>query len=74
MSFGRPVVCSTSSSLPEVVGDAAGLFDPRSTNALLNSIEPLLNDSERRNTLIDRGYARSKIFLRSLCRANCSNL
>lgn len=67
MGFGCPVVCSDASSLPEVVGGAAELFDPQSPTALLTGIEHILNDSEHRNKLIDRGYVRSKKFSWTHC-------
>lgn len=62
MGFGCPVVCSNASSLPEVVGDAAELFEPQSPTAMLTSIERLLNDSLRRNVLIKLGHARLQQF------------
>ncbi|AVO55241.1 glycosyltransferase family 1 protein [Ectopseudomonas mendocina] len=34
MSYGCPVVCSNTSSIPEVVGAAARMFDPSSTESL----------------------------------------
>lgn len=67
MSFGCPVVCSDASSLPEVVGNAAELFDPKSTAALLAAVEQVLNDSERRKSLIDRGYLRAGLFSWERC-------
>lgn len=62
MSFDCPVVCSNASSIPEVVGNAAELFDPRSSDALGDAIERVLNDTILRQTLIVRGYERIKLF------------
>jgi glycosyltransferase involved in cell wall biosynthesis len=44
MRRGVPVACSNASSLPEVAGDAALLFDPRDTPAITAAIERLLDD------------------------------
>jgi glycosyltransferase involved in cell wall biosynthesis len=44
MRRGVPVACSDRSSLPEVAGDAALLFDPESPRAIADAIEALLRD------------------------------
>ena len=67
MSFDCPVVCSDASSIPEVVGDAAELFDPHSPDALGTSIERVLNDAALRQTLIARGRERIKLFSWERC-------
>lgn len=67
MSFGCPVVSSNASSLPEVVGDAAELFDPGSPPGLLAAIERVLSDSAYRETLVERGYARTRLFSWKRC-------
>ena len=38
MSFGCPVLCSNTSSLPEVGADAVKYFDPENYESILNSI------------------------------------
>jgi len=42
MACGCPVACSSAASLPEVCGDAARLFDPRSTDELVAAVEDVL--------------------------------
>ena len=42
MARGVPVACSDRSSLPEVAGDAALLFDPGDPSAIAAAIESLL--------------------------------
>ena len=42
MARGVPVACSNASSLPEVAGDAALLFDPHDERAIAAAIERLL--------------------------------
>ncbi|HEY7437883.1 MAG TPA: glycosyltransferase family 1 protein [Acidimicrobiia bacterium] len=48
MAAGVPVVASTAGSLPEVLGDAALLVDPRNADELAAAIKQLLCDSETR--------------------------
>jgi glycosyltransferase involved in cell wall biosynthesis len=44
MACGCPVACSNVASLPEVVGDAARLFDPASTEEIVAAVEDVLGD------------------------------
>ena len=59
MSAGRPVLCSNVTSLPEVAGGAALLFDPRKPDEIAASIERIVEDSELRATLVGRGRLRA---------------
>ena len=43
MACGCPVACSNAASLPEVVGDAARLFDPLSVGDMAAAIEEVLD-------------------------------
>ena len=67
MSFGCPVVCSNTSSLPEVVGDAAELFDPIDEAEMRTAIERVVSNPERAQLLVDRGYERIKQFSWDKC-------
>ncbi len=62
MAAGIPVACSNTTSLPEVAGDAALLFDPRSPDQISRAIKSLIDDMELRDHLIRKGYLRSKEF------------
>jgi glycosyltransferase involved in cell wall biosynthesis len=62
MSHGVPTACSDAGSLPEVCGDAALLFDPRSVEAMVDAIDRLLKDSQLRHQLSAAGIARTKEF------------
>jgi len=62
MACGTPVVCSNSSSLPEVVGEAGLLFDPTDTAALTQALERVLNDTDLRAALGQGGLARAHKF------------
>ena len=43
MACGCPVACSTAGSLPEVVGDAARMFDPASVDDMAAAIADVLD-------------------------------
>lgn len=62
MSRGIPVACSNRSSLPEVAGDAAVLFDPLDPAAVADAVGRLLADAELRSTLAERGLRRAAEF------------
>ncbi len=62
MACGTPVVASNTSSIPEVVGDAGLLVDPRETNAIADAILRFLTDEPLRRELIARGLARAAWF------------
>jgi len=62
MQMSCPVVCSNAASLPEVVGDAAELFDPYDTVSIANGIWRVISDEGRRRSLIKKGILQSKKF------------
>jgi hypothetical protein len=62
MAFDKPVLCSNLTSLPEVVGDAALLFDPRKPTEMVKAIEQVESDSELVAQLIRRGQNRLTTF------------
>jgi glycosyltransferase involved in cell wall biosynthesis len=62
MARGVPVACSNASSLPEVAGDAALLFDPHDQPAIAAAMRRVLDDGELRERLRARGEARARQF------------
>lgn len=62
MACGTPVITSNCSSLPEVVGDAALLIDPRDTEQLAQAVAKALSSDELRRELSLRGLERAKSF------------
>lgn len=62
MACGTPVVSSTSSSLPEVLGDDALLVDPDDVEGIAAAIERLLTDASLAADLRARGIARAATF------------
>jgi glycosyltransferase involved in cell wall biosynthesis len=64
MACGCPVACSNVASLPEVVGDAARLFDPTSPEEIAAAVEDVLRDPE---PWIQAGLARAADFTWDAC-------
>ena len=62
MRRGVPVACSDRSTLPEVAGDAALLFDPGDTGSIRSALERLLQDQGLRARLRVAGRARVSLF------------
>jgi glycosyltransferase involved in cell wall biosynthesis len=65
MACGTPVACSCISSMPEVAGDAAILFDPYSENSIAAAIRSMItasDSSDLRKLLAARGLDRSQQF------------
>ncbi len=55
MAFGKPVVCSSLTALPEVVGDAALFFDPRQPLEIVSAIHRVISDPLLISDLVERG-------------------
>jgi glycosyltransferase involved in cell wall biosynthesis len=62
MACGAPVACSRSSSLPEVVGDDALLFDPEDVDDLRAALRRLLTEPDLRQRLAQAGPQRAAQF------------
>ena len=62
MARGVPVACSNASSLPEVAGKAALLFDPYDELAIAAAIERLLVDPDEAARLRALGRQRARLF------------
>lgn len=62
MNFGVPVISSNSSSLPEVLSNAALLINSDKDFELADAMNLSLSDNLLRNKLIKRGSERVKIF------------
>jgi glycosyltransferase involved in cell wall biosynthesis len=62
MACGAPVVCSSSSSLPEVAGDSAVYFSPGSETELVAAMRAVLSDSSLRAALVEKGKRRAREF------------
>jgi len=62
MAHGTPVVASNSSSLPEVVGNAAVLVNPENVFEIRRALHRVLLDQPLREKLKQRGYEQAKKF------------
>ncbi len=62
MACGTPVIASTSSSLPEVLGADALLADPDDVEGIASAMERLLGDPALTSDLRERGLARAARF------------
>jgi glycosyltransferase involved in cell wall biosynthesis len=67
MSQNCPVICSNSSSIPEVVGNAGEYFDPGESESIRVSMEQVLQSSSRRAELVSLGRDRCKRFSWEQC-------
>ncbi len=67
MSHDCPVVCSNTSSIPEVVGDAGEYFDPADIESVRNAIERAVASDSHRKLLIAKGRERLKKFSWDRC-------
>ncbi len=55
MACGVPVACSNASSLPEVAGDAAAYFDPKDEQAIADTLQKTLSDTQTLKRLAEAG-------------------
>jgi glycosyltransferase involved in cell wall biosynthesis len=62
MQRGVPVACSNRSSLPEVAGDAALMFDPEQPREIAAAIERMLSDGDEADRLRRAGLDRARRF------------
>jgi len=62
MQCGCPVICAPTSSLPEVVGDAALFFDVDASEQLADCMRRVAEQPELRARLVKKGKARAALF------------
>jgi glycosyltransferase involved in cell wall biosynthesis len=62
MVRGIPTVCSNTSSLPEVVGDAALTVDPKSVSEISEALAHLVSDHALAAKLSEKARARAERF------------
>jgi len=67
MASGTAVVCSNSSSIPEVAGGAALMGDPLDIDLLTENVKEVLESCEYRKVAVERGLVQSKQFSWELC-------
>ncbi len=62
MLAGCPIAAAHATSIPEVVGEAAVLFDPLDPADICRALEAVTRDPERAADLVRRGCARAPLF------------
>jgi glycosyltransferase involved in cell wall biosynthesis len=62
MASGCPVVCSNTTSLPEIAGDAALLVDPANPEAIAEAVARLLGSPDLRRECSERGRRQAARF------------
>ena len=62
MAHGTPVVTSNTSSLPEVVGNAALMVNPENVFEIRRALQQALLDAEVRTRMKQRGYEQAQRF------------
>jgi glycosyltransferase involved in cell wall biosynthesis len=62
MRCETPVLCSNTSSLPELAGDAAILVDPLDVAAIAQGIGRLVEDEDLRRRLVERSRQQAEKF------------
>jgi len=67
MSFNCPVICSNTSSIPEVVGEAGEYFDPEDIESIISAIENVVFSTSRKSELIKKGVKRKGNFSWKKC-------
>lgn len=62
MALGAPVLASTGGALPEIIGDAGLLSDPRDVDDIARALKKLDADADLRRELSARGRVRAENF------------
>jgi glycosyltransferase involved in cell wall biosynthesis len=62
MSAGVPVICSNTTSIPEVGGNAVVYADPMKIDQITDAMLKLANDKELRKDLIEKGFEQKNKF------------
>lgn len=62
MSAGCPIAAARATSVPEIVGDAAVLFDPLDPADICAALEAVTRDPDRATDLVRRGRTRASEF------------
>lgn len=74
MSLDCPVACSNTSSMPEVVGNAAVQFDPHEVDSIAKAMEAVITDPVLQEDLRQRGRDRLHAFSWHRCALETVNV
>lgn len=67
MACGVPIAASNAASIPEIVGDAALLFDPHDIQSIADAMYKILTDQKIRDELAEKSAIRVKAFSWQKC-------
>jgi glycosyltransferase involved in cell wall biosynthesis len=67
LACGLPVLCSNTSALPEVAGDAAVLVNPLEVDDIARGLHEVTTNADLRRTLIERGHQQAQKFTWQAC-------
>lgn len=67
MQCGLPVICSNCTSIPEVIGDCGIQINPHSDEEMVSALEKMYFDREFRNSCVEKGLERAKMFTWEKC-------
>ena len=62
MACGTPIIAANTTAIPEVVGNAGRLFDPKNVDEMASAINEVISDDGLVNTLVQKGYQRARSF------------
>lgn len=62
MACGTPIIAARTSSIPEIAGEAAILFDPLNPEEIADALRRVLTSEELRESLCKKGYERVMMF------------
>jgi len=62
MACGTPIIASNVSSIPEVVGNAARLFNPQYVKSIAEALDDVANNAKLRQEIVSNGKERVKNF------------
>ena len=74
MELSCPVICSNTSSMPEVAGESAQYFDPQNIDSIQDAIIRTVYDESASNNLIKKGKFQVKQFDWKMCAESTLNV
>jgi glycosyltransferase involved in cell wall biosynthesis len=74
MACGTPVVAANNSSIPEICGDSALLFDTNNANDLADKIVLVLSDFKFKSSLVQKGFEQRAKYSWEKCARETGNV
>jgi glycosyltransferase involved in cell wall biosynthesis len=62
MACGCPIIASTNSAMPEIVGNAGLLVDAADTQAISGAMEKIAEDADARRRLVKKSISQAKLY------------